>query len=244
MGNKNTFEGWFEQGLKHYERENYTNAMKAFDSAIAINPAVASIWNNRGLCLVKLGKYQESLDSFNKALSLDPAYSNAKTCKEIVLGLLKDQKKDQKTHESNMSNYGEFTPRFWAYVIDNILFIWLPMCILILLGVSGLFDKNISTIFYVLALYGVPIFYILYCTFSDCSSNQATYGKRRKEVYVVKYDGTRLSFIRALIREVLRVLFCSPILGILNALVIDYSQDKRGLHDRLAGTIVLKGHTH
>lgn len=214
MDNKNTFEEWFEQGLKHYEREDYANAMKAFDNAIAMNPAVASIWNNRGLCQVKLGKYEDALISFNKALSLDPAYGNAKTCKEIVLGLLKDQKTDQKTQGADLGNYGEFTPRFRAWIIDNILFIGLPMCILILFGFYGLFGNR--DLFYVLGLYGVPVCYILYCAFSDCSSAQATYGKLRNSVYVTKYDGTRLSFPRALIREFLRLIFCSIILGIVN----------------------------
>ena len=72
------------------EKGDYRRATAAFDKAIAIDPTMAEVWNNRGLSLIQTGDYQDALKSINKALSINPYYENARKAKRIVLGLVKE----------------------------------------------------------------------------------------------------------------------------------------------------------
>lgn len=65
-----------------------------------------------------------------------------------------------------------------------------------------------------------------------------TVGKRAFGAYVVKIDGGRCGFWRALGREFAKVL-SFLILGI-GFLMIAFREDKRGLHDLIAGTAVIR----
>ena len=49
---------WFEEGVALYEKGYYRRAITAFDKSIAIDPAIAEVWNNRGLALVQADQYR------------------------------------------------------------------------------------------------------------------------------------------------------------------------------------------
>lgn len=64
-------------------------ALIIFDRAIAVNPNIASIYNNRGITNALLGKMDEALKDFEYAVKLAPNYSEAVENRNRALNSLK-----------------------------------------------------------------------------------------------------------------------------------------------------------
>jgi uncharacterized RDD family membrane protein YckC len=77
---------------------------------------------------------------------------------------------------------------------------------------------------------------LLYYPVLESSRWQATLGKRFYGLSVVTPWGTRISFVRALVRHLAKYL-SGALFGI-GYLMIAWRSDKRGLHDLIAGTHV------
>lgn len=172
----------------------------------------------------------------------------------------------------NEKNYASVLRRVLAYIADAaLLFIAFP---LILGGVVALlvystvgFDwmqNGLLFWFYVFSTVSLPFW--LYYSLLESSSRQATFGMRLFRLQVADINGKRISFGRALLRTVVKllpfelnhlVLFLpTPIWGdpdpglrfgfvIVNALMILYfatmflNRRKQSVHDLVAGTVVL-----
>jgi uncharacterized RDD family membrane protein YckC len=79
----------------------------------------------------------------------------------------------------------------------------------------------------------------LYYALMESSAKQATLGKMALGVVVTDLDGRRIGFGRATGRYFAKIL-SALILGI-GFLMVAFTQRKQGLHDMLAGTLVVKG---
>lgn len=53
---------------------NYTDAIRAFDAALALEPSFFEAWNARADALNRNGNYTEALESSNRSLALNPSY--------------------------------------------------------------------------------------------------------------------------------------------------------------------------
>jgi tetratricopeptide (TPR) repeat protein len=63
----------YKAGVKsYYDDGNLAEALSHFDQALEINPSLAHVWNERGLCLKDMGKYEDAIKSFEQALSFSP----------------------------------------------------------------------------------------------------------------------------------------------------------------------------
>jgi len=63
--------------LLHYQRGEYEEAVRHIDLAIALNPTVAELHNNRGSALKEVRRPEEALASYGNAIALDSNYANA-----------------------------------------------------------------------------------------------------------------------------------------------------------------------
>jgi uncharacterized RDD family membrane protein YckC len=79
----------------------------------------------------------------------------------------------------------------------------------------------------------------LYCAKLESSSMQATFGKKIMGILVVDDAGRRLSFAKASKRWAGKLL--SGLIFGIGFLMVAFSSRKRGLHDMIAGTLVLRG---
>jgi uncharacterized RDD family membrane protein YckC len=79
----------------------------------------------------------------------------------------------------------------------------------------------------------------LYAALMESSSKQATLGKMALGVRVTDLDGNRIGFGKATGRHFAKIL-SALILGI-GFLMVAFTQRKQGLHDMLAGTLVMRG---
>ncbi len=66
-------EAAYKEGVILYVRDRkYREAIAAFDRAIAIDPSLGFIWNDRGLCYRELQEYDEAIRSFLRAIEISP----------------------------------------------------------------------------------------------------------------------------------------------------------------------------
>jgi uncharacterized RDD family membrane protein YckC len=79
----------------------------------------------------------------------------------------------------------------------------------------------------------------LYYAFMESSARQATLGKMALGIVVTDLEGRRIGFGKATGRYFAKIL-SALILGI-GFLMVAFTQRKQGLHDILAGTLVVKG---
>lgn len=94
-------------------------------------------------------------------------------------------------------------------------------------------DKG-SLVFYPLIFY---ISYILYLSFMESGPRQASLGKIMIGAKVVDKNGNRVSFFRALLRNILKLFSIISIVGIF---MIGFTRKRTALHDLICGTYVIR----
>jgi len=143
--------------------------------------------------------------------------------------------------------YGGAWSRFWAYFVDSILcgfFIFLFFDYLVFIKGENInleqFTSNYSWLGLIYLV--VLILYLVYFT----HSRGATIGKDLYGLKVVQFPThTPLTLPQTFLREALRSLspiipFIGGLLYLINGLMIIFSKEKRGFHDRISKTQVLK----
>ena len=132
--------------------------------------------------------------------------------------------------------YGGFWIRLLAYIIDAIL---LSIAMGIVGGVAGLnfYDPSVATynpsgnFLYIVVAW-------LYFALLESSERGATVGKMALGLRVVTDKGERLSFMNATGRYFAKII--SALILCIGFIMIAFTDRKRGLHDMIAGTLVIK----
>lgn len=96
---------------------------------------------------------------------------------------------------------------------------------------------SLGIIFLGFTLYYVGVF--LYYTLQHSGKHQATIGKRAMKLYVTDEHGERLTFGKAAIRFLGRII--NSFTMYIGYLIILFTEKKQGLHDIIAKTLVLDG---
>ena len=143
-------------------------------------------------------------------------------------------------------DYVGFWPRVGAHLIDQFLVNVIVQVLAGMLGLSigamGAFtDAPEEAVFGIAMLGGGLIGGIvswLYYAIMESSSCQATLGKMAVGAKVVDQDGNRISFARATGREWSK--FLSGIIFLFGYFMVGWDDRKQGLHDKIAGTYVVK----
>jgi uncharacterized RDD family membrane protein YckC len=135
--------------------------------------------------------------------------------------------------------YAGFWRRFAAYLLDAIILslIGLPIT------TAMIFFPSISLPWYffgvnLLSSFITTVIGWIYFWFFESSSYQATPGKMALRIIVTDLNGSRISLGRAAARDLSKILSMLTI-GI-GFIMIGFTEEKRGLHDYIAGTLVIK----
>lgn len=139
--------------------------------------------------------------------------------------------------------YAGFWIRVLAYIIDSLVLsvVFCPLGLVLGLagGASGLEDDSPEMLGINMLLNGVSVLAgWLYHGLMESSSWQATLGKRLLKLKVTDLDGHRISFGKATGRyfgQILSGMICG-----IGFIMVAFTEKKQGLHDMLAGTLVLK----
>lgn len=84
---------WYEDGVKHVENNEYEEAIKLFDKALAIDSQYPKVSEVKGLIFLKLGNLEKSLEAFNLAMITGVKYSDRYTTKSSVDGIFEEYEK-------------------------------------------------------------------------------------------------------------------------------------------------------
>lgn len=128
--------------------------------------------------------------------------------------------------------YAGFWRRFAAYIIDNILVSILFILLVLILG--GIAGDGGAVIGYVIGIVGT----FVYFAYMESSESQATVGKIALGIQVTDVNGGRISFGKALGRTLAKIL--SGLILYIGFIMAAFTEKKQGLHDMIAGTLVVK----
>jgi uncharacterized RDD family membrane protein YckC len=140
--------------------------------------------------------------------------------------------------------YAGFWIRVLAYLIDSLVMMAVscPLGILLGLGVVAVGgDQNSDSALFTNGFSNVLSIVIgwLYSGLLESSSWQATVGKKVLGLKVTDLDGNRISFGRATGRYFAQIL--SGLICFIGFIMVAFTEKKQGLHDIMAGTLVVKG---
>ncbi len=128
-----------------------------------------------------------------------------------------------------MTNPAGFWVRVLASILDGLI-ISIPVGIIVYIVTGNWDNEDFSSGFMMLYSLLLPIFWHGY-----------TVGKRMMKVRIVKVDGSKLGIGAMFMRTFVAAVIYVVTLGIgliVSAFMVGLRQDKRGLHDLIAGTYV------
>jgi uncharacterized RDD family membrane protein YckC len=126
-------------------------------------------------------------------------------------------------YTAGASPYAGFWVRVGAYLVD-FLVLCVPIVILFFIPILGIIADAV----------GVWLYFAL----QESSAHQATIGKRAMGIYVTDLYGRRLSFGQATGRHFSKII--SGMILDIGFIMVAFTQKKQGLHDMIAGTLVLR----
>lgn len=137
-------------------------------------------------------------------------------------------------------NFAGFWVRLVAYLIDAAILGIVQFVISLALGFAGgsLTDNGGNMAMAMISALCGMVISIAYAVFFTGYNGQ-TPGKMALRIQVVRCDGTPMTYGRAFLREVIGKFASGIILGI-GYLMVAFDRNKQGLHDRIAGTYVIK----
>lgn len=106
-----------------------------------------------------------------------------------------------------MKIYATFWQRVKAFLWDYLLitcYLILVTVIFVFLPISQFFENRIQAQLMGFLLVTLP--FTLYYAFSESSRKQGTFGKQKQTIKVVDANGGQISFVRALMRNILKFL--------------------------------------
>ena len=155
------------------------------------------------------------------------------------------------------STYAGFWLRFVAVIIDYIIvyvlqsFVFVPVLGLMGISFASKIDnmesmsdaEKMGMIGSIIAVGGatallMQIIAILYWTLMESSKYQATVGKLALGLKVTDLDGNSLDFVKSLIRNICKII--SQMIVFIGFIMAGFTEKKQGLHDIIAGTLVVK----
>ncbi len=136
------------------------------------------------------------------------------------------------------ATYGGFWPRVGAYMLDGLV-VSIPLGIVMNIFSTTFTATTTNYKSFIFWFYGSwAAMFILYYSIMESSKKQATIGKMALNLQVTDMYGNRPSFARSFGRCLSK--FLSAIILGIGFLMVGWDNRKQGLHDKIAGTLVVK----
>jgi tetratricopeptide (TPR) repeat protein len=106
--------GFFEQGNAFVNSKNYTEAINAYDKAIAIEPDYFEAWNGKADAQNRAQQFTEALVSSDQALKIKPDYIQGWINRGVILYNLGRYDEELKAYETAIA-IDPASPKAWFY---------------------------------------------------------------------------------------------------------------------------------
>lgn len=127
--------------------------------------------------------------------------------------------------------YAGFWARFAAFFVDSAIVIILSLAIVFASTLAG----DTATL---IGQFLAWIVYALYWPVMESSTRQATFGKSLLGIQVTDMDGARVSFLRALLRNIAKIISAIPLY--LGFVLAAFTGRKQALHDMITKCLVVR----
>jgi uncharacterized RDD family membrane protein YckC len=142
-----------------------------------------------------------------------------------------------KTHIREPQYFASLDVRLLAVIIDNFI-IFAIYCVIATIVVIFIDEKQMRIIVSVAGLAIIPVSKISYCTIMESSARQGSWGKILMGLKVSDEKGAPIAFGRSLIRNLSKIISTGTIgLGYMMGF---FDKKQQCLHDKIAGTLVIK----
>ena len=79
-------EGWITLGNTLMDAQRYSEAVEAYEKAIALEPKNVNVLVDLGTCYRGVGKFDKAVDLYRRALKINPSFPNGHLNLGVVLG--------------------------------------------------------------------------------------------------------------------------------------------------------------
>jgi len=142
-----------------------------------------------------------------------------------------------KTHIREPQYFASLDVRLLAVIIDYFI-IFAIYCVIATIVVIFIDEKQMRIIVSVAGLAIIPVSKIIYCTIMESSARQGSWGKILMGLKVSDEKGAPINFSRSLIRNLSKIISTGTIgLGYMMGF---FDKKQQCLHDKIAGTLVIK----
>ncbi len=101
----------FNQGNAHFQAGRHSEALQAYDHALALKPDHIKALNNRGQILEALGRHRAAIKAYEQALAIQPDFAAALTNLSLCHLFLGHFEKGWETHDARWQKWAEaFVP--------------------------------------------------------------------------------------------------------------------------------------
>ena len=175
----------------------------------------------------------------HRANDADSAYCFA--CGFPLLAAGRRQSEQTRLAAFEVGSPGGFWFRTAAYIIDTLVIVFPVVFFWIMFGqpVPENFDQLLDPPPGYDRLQVLVLFLTMAYDTALITYFATTVGKRAFGLYVVRTDGSRVGFVRALARHLLTAVSANLTLGFI-FLVVLFREDRRGLHDLICDTVVIR----
>jgi len=137
-----------------------------------------------------------------------------------------------------MQYYGSFDQRLTASAIDLLLVS--TVCAITIFVAEFLIKSQLIRLLMSVAgfLIIIPLANLIYHIIMECGPKQGTYGKQLIKIRVCDMEGNRLTFAHSAGRNLAKIF--SMLTFCIGYLYIFFNKKQQGLHDIIAGTLVIK----
>jgi uncharacterized RDD family membrane protein YckC len=137
-----------------------------------------------------------------------------------------------------MQYFGSFDQRLLASFLDWFIILGVFVIIIFIVVLLVLQDKETRIMVSFGLLACVPVAKIIYHMVMESSVKQGTYGKQMLKIKVVDLYGDRLTFGKAMARNLYKIF--SVMTFFIGYLFAFFNKQQQCLHDMMAGTVVIK----
>lgn len=229
----NNPETWKINGNDYFKKGDYESAIKCYTHALEQDPKYIEAWNNLGLSLLKIGKVDEAKQVNEKIKALKSEQQSIPSQNNSYKSEVIQQKKDESSLLYNRDDlyYAGVWDREFAYIIDFII------AGIIAFSIFFLGREN-----YIISIPAAFLAFWLYFALLEGCDMQATIGKKALKIFVTTDGLTLVTYKRSIARSLLKiVLTITPfsLITLINGIAAHYSAKSKGLHDHIAGTLVV-----